>query len=163
MDEFSRLEGEVDSLGIVFFANKFIRALDLLRTVGVRDPNLPDLCETAVAALHNVAAKKKNAAEAPAASRLLTSPHEIAFLRGVFEKRLGVQDNAQADKEISKIQLAINKIKTQKRTDPALSKKIDDVLLFFEHLSEEALAACRRRDAGETSEAEKVWQHYAMK
>ena len=163
MDDFTKIQNEVGSLGIVFFSNKFVRALDIFRTKGLRVTELVSLCEKAVAALHNVSGDAADARKSQAAAGLMTTPSEIASLRGVLEKRFNVTVDNDARKKLIALQKAIGRIKAQKDVTPDVRRDIDDVLLFFEELAGEGLNTCRQRDAGDMTGEERVWQHYAMR
>lgn len=163
MDEFSKARCEAGSLGVVFFSNGFVRSLDLLRSKGLRSPDLPELCEKAIAALHNVSGKTERPEATRGVFRMLTTPSEIATLRSVLERKLGVHSEEDARKRLLAIQRAIGRIKNSRELHEKGRKDVDDVLEFFEQLAEEGLNSCRQGESGEVTGADKIWRHYAMR
>jgi hypothetical protein len=159
MDSFLHEQDEFASLGLVFFSNAFVRALDEYSTTEKRPDVLSDGCDKAIAALQRLHERNSGASQF---SGLLSSADEITILAMATERLYGVTTTEAATEILERIQKAVGTIKTQKEFTAPLKEKIGDVIRFFECLAEEGLANCQQRALGDITEAERIWQHYAM-
>lgn len=159
MDAFLHDQDEFSSLGLVFFANGFVRLLDEYATTGIRPATLSADCDKAITALEKP--QEKTASVGPF-SGLLSSADEITILAATTERLYGVRTTEAATSALDRIQKAVGTIKTQKDFTEHLRERINDVVRFFECLAEEGLANCQRCALGDMTEAERIWQHYAM-
>ncbi len=158
-------ENEIDessSLNLVFFCNRFVRELDSFRRTGKQPQELPETCDRAIDALQNIENLRQKSGKPMQAQGLLSSPDEIvAFAATLQRRKSDISSSKDVTDFIGRLQKAITKLKTQ-RFLTSNDTYCDDVLLFFEALAEESFSNCRSKVFGETTEAERIWQHYAM-
>ena len=136
-----------------------VRALDAYRETKHRPPGLTGLCDRGIAALH--ALRRPDTAESLASAGLLATADEIATLASSLKRLCDPKSSAEANTAVERIQKNLGKIKDQKEFSGELRERIDYVLDFFQSVAEEGLANCRRQAAGETTEAERIWQQYS--
>jgi hypothetical protein len=160
MDIFPTERDGVTSLGVVFFANDLIRALDTYREAGRRPPGLGALCDKAIVALHALH-RPDSPAAVDLAAGLLSSIEELATVISSLRRKFNPQSSAEAAKVVERIQGSLNRIKDQKAFSEELRERINEVLEFFQSVAEEGLANSQRQASGETTEAERVWSHYS--
>ena len=159
METYSREQDEVASLGIVFFSNNFIRALDEFRETQHRPERLAGLCDDAISSLRSLRGQDIGQS---AVRGMFSTPDDIAVLARSTQRYFQSQTTEDAARKIDALTRAISHIKTQKGFTEELGKKVDEVLSFFGCIAEEGLANCRRQAAGDLTEAQRIWQHYAM-
>ena len=160
MDTCFNERNEMGSLGIVFFCNKFIRALDEFSTKQRRPEVLEDLCDKAISSLHGL--NTVDMGSEASSTGLMSSADELATLAASLERHFGVRSPSEAAHAVDRILKAVVRIKTQKEFTEDLRQQIGGVIEFLANLADEGLASCRRQASGEATEAERVWQHYAM-
>ena len=110
MDAFLHDQDEFFSLGLVFFANGFVRLLDEYATTGIRPATLSADCDKAITALEKP--QEKTASVGPF-SGLLSSADEITILAATTERLYGVR-TTELHEAFDRIQKAVGTIKTQK-------------------------------------------------
>jgi hypothetical protein len=159
MDTYLREQDDVASLGIVFFSNNFIRALDEFCSTGCRPKGLGEYCDNAIASLHSLT---RTDSGTPAVAGLIGSPDEMATLVTSIQRHFDTKTTEDAAKKLETIQRALGRIKNQQNFSEDLHAKINDVLAFFECIADNGLANSQRQLSGDVTEAERVWQHYAM-
>lgn len=151
-------EAGVASLGIVFFANDLIRAVDSYDQTGHRPAKLTELCDRAISLLH--ALRHPETGSAGASTGLVASVDEIATLASSFTRTFSPESEEEANKTIERIQKNIQRIKSQKEFTDDLRERIHNVVRFFQAVAEDGLANCRRQAMGDTTEAERIWNQY---
>ncbi len=159
MDNFFRNQDDMASLGIVFFSNAFIRELDSFRITHSRSEQFIALCDEAITCLQSLLHHEPTTARPEG---LLNNADEIAALASSLARHFQVHTPKEAQDTVDRIIKIIARIKTQKDHTNELDTKINDILVFFEYVAEEGLANSRKQSSGDTTEAERVWQHYAM-
>jgi hypothetical protein len=160
METVFREKDELASLGIVFFCNEFVRALDEFRSTQIRPDALGDLCDKAISWLYRLHCPDTDMVATSAG--LTISADELATLATSLERHFSVSSAEQANSAVDRTLKSITRIKTQKDFTDDLKARLEDVLKLFDRLAEEGLASCRRQASGEPTDAERVWQHYAM-
>jgi hypothetical protein len=159
MDVIRTEQSRLSSLGVVFFANGLIRALESYRESGTRPSDLSELCDRAIEALNVLHAPAPLTKDASAGVR--ATAEEIATLAHAFKSRFNPHTAADANDAVEELQKDLASVKRQKTFSPFLKDRIEQVILFFQSVAEEGLANCRRHASGDATEAERIWRHYS--
>ena len=108
MESFFCEHEDLSSLGIVFFANNFIRALDEFKISKKRPNNLSHLCDKAISSLDNLPLEENS--DTLPISGLFENADEIASLAVVIKKQFNIKSFREASKAIETIKNTIIQI-----------------------------------------------------